>query len=114
MTGYARGTQRTAGWLTGNISHALYCPFGHRIQSSWMVVSEQVVHCTHRPHRHGDRCSAMLWVLVARQGLVFAAEVTGDDVRAIKEHRSIAETFAYLGAPLSPYPVGHPTQGDAA
>ncbi len=113
MKQYARGEHRTAGWITGDVGYALHCPNGHRILASWMVVSEQVVHCTHRSHRHAEKCTAMLWVIVMRQGLVFAAEVTVDDVRAIKAHRSIPETFAYLGAALPLYPAAH-TIGDAA
>ncbi len=107
-------TRRVSGYITGSIGHALYCPHGHRIQASWMVVGEQFVHCSHRSHRSAEKCEAMLWVVVLRHGLAFAAQVTVEDVRAIKGHTSIAQTFAYLGTPLPLYPIRQPTGGAAA
>ncbi len=105
---------RIAGWIFGNVGESLYCPHGHRIQASWMVLSEQIVHCTHRSSRHADKCPAMLWVLVARQGFVFVAEVTANDIRAMRDHRTIGETFDYLGAELVAYPVTKAHGGEAA
>jgi hypothetical protein len=97
------GEQRVAGWLDGPIEAALSCPRGHHIRDGALALDNQVFRCVHRDRQGATPCGLLVWIVFDRgRGVVYAAEVDWDDVRAMQELRTAPEQLRFLGVPMWP------------